>query len=173
MGTETTTQLITVVATLGGVVLTLIFSGYSERRRAHVEQATWLRNERVRAYMRLSTAGEAVLQFIRDELVSLTEARHAERRPYTEEQWRTLRTDLRNAYNQVALLGTDAARAAALDLWRAARDAGNEYWNHLHDDPPVPDLPGWVAAAASGLGTVGERFMAVCRQDLRVDQLEH
>lgn len=178
MASETTTQLITVAATLGGVVLTLTANAYTERRRARdtreleklrhgTEHATWLRNERVRAYAGLSAAGEEVLQFIRDELVVLVEPRHAERREHTEAQWRALRTDLRKAYNQVALLGTDDARAAARELWRTARDAGNDYWNHLHGDPAVPDLAEWVMSAASRLGTAGERFADICRGDLQ------
>lgn len=78
MEAGTATQLITVAATLSGVVLTLVVNAYLEQRRAHdapdleslhlsSEHAKCLRDERLKAYLGLSIAGEEVLQFIRSE----------------------------------------------------------------------------------------------------------
>ncbi len=61
----TATQLITVGATLGGVILTLLANAYLERRRARdtrdlesmrfdSEHARWIRDERLKAYAGLS-----------------------------------------------------------------------------------------------------------------------
>ena len=82
MTSEVATQLITVAGTLGGVVLTLTSTTYLERRRAQdsresesrrlaAEHATWLRDQRVKAYAGLSLAGEEVQQFIRYDLPPL------------------------------------------------------------------------------------------------------
>jgi hypothetical protein len=71
MDSGVSTQLITVGATLSGVVLTLAANGYFEVRRArearkleslHIasDDAKWLRDERVRAYAGLSLAAEEV-----------------------------------------------------------------------------------------------------------------
>ncbi|MFJ3963242.1 hypothetical protein [Streptomyces sp. NPDC090036] len=67
----TATQLITVGATLSGVVLTLLANAYLERRRARdtrelepmpldAEHSTWLQEERTKACAGLSLAGEEV-----------------------------------------------------------------------------------------------------------------
>jgi hypothetical protein len=82
MATEIATQLITVGATLSGVVLTLVTNAYLEGRRArdareleslHLasEHAKWLRDERQKAYAGLSLAAEEALQFIRSDMPTL------------------------------------------------------------------------------------------------------
>jgi hypothetical protein len=117
------TQLITVGATLGGVVLTLTASAYLENRRAREareleslrlasEDARWLRDKRVEAYAGLSLAAEEVLQFMRTEMPALTGS-GASRRDEIDVRWAELRTGLRKAYNQVALFGAADARASA------------------------------------------------------------
>jgi len=76
------TQLITVGATLAGVVLTLGVNALLEVRRAtdarametlrlSAERANWIRDERVKPYAALSLAGEEVQQFVRSELPTL------------------------------------------------------------------------------------------------------
>jgi hypothetical protein len=78
MTSEITTQLITVGATLGGVILTLTVNAYLEVHRARnsreveslrlaAEHSIWPRDARVRAYSRFSLAGEEVQQFVRSE----------------------------------------------------------------------------------------------------------
>jgi len=181
-GTET--QLITVAATLSGVLLTLVTNAYLERLRARdsrelesvrvtSEHAKWLRDERLKAYAELSIAGEEVLQFIRSELPMLLEPNGAGQRQHAEAQWRMLRTALRKAYNQVALFGADNARAAALDLWRTARNAGNDFLRDLGASAEVsaaqPDLAEQIRSGASRVGTVGDRFLEACRKDLQGD----
>lgn len=79
MDSGTATQLITVGATLGGVVLTSVGNAFLERRRARDSRelgslrsaaghAAWLRDERLKAYAGLSLAGVEALQFIRSDL---------------------------------------------------------------------------------------------------------
>jgi hypothetical protein len=182
MDAGTRTQLITVAATLGGVVLTLVANAYLERRRARdtreleslrlaSERDKWLRDERVRAYAGLSTAGEEVVQFIRSELPMLVDSTDAGQRDRAEARWSVLRTDLRKAYNQVALFGADDARAAALDLWRTARNVGNDFLRDLQANAAcsdaLPDLAEQIRSGASRVGTVGERFLEACRTDLQ------
>ncbi len=138
MGTGIATQLIIAGATLSGVVLTLVTSAYLEGRRARdaremeslrlaAEHAKWLRDKRLKSYAGLSLAGEDVLQFIRSELPMLTGPGGAGRREAAEARWTELRTELRKAYNQVALFGTDDARAIARQVWRISRNGGNDF----------------------------------------------
>jgi hypothetical protein len=100
MGSDTSTQLITVAATLSGVVLTLVANAYLERHRARdtrelermrlaSEQGRWLRDERMKAYAGLSIVGEDALQFIRSELPMLIDPRGAGRREEAEGRWRS------------------------------------------------------------------------------------
>jgi len=180
MGSELGTQVVTVAGTLGGVVLTLAANAYFERRRARetrdleslrleTERTRWLRDERVRAYAGLSTAGEEVLQFIRSELQ--IDVATAVRRDAVEVRWRELRTQLRKAYNEVALFGTEPARAAGQHIWRTGRNGGNDLLRALDTDPDVsangPDLAERIRVVASDLGIAGDRFLDVCRQDLQ------
>jgi hypothetical protein len=181
MEAATTTQLITVAATLSGVLLTLFANAYNERRRARdlreleslrlgSEHAKWLRDERVDAYSGLSTAGEEVLQFIRTELPALAEPDHADRRDIVEARWRELRTDLRKAYNQVALFGADEARATGQELWRTARNTANDFFRDLGTVRPSAEPAGVteeIRSAASRMGIAGERFLEACRKDLQ------
>lgn len=92
---ETTTQVITVVATLSGAVLTFLANSYLERRRGRdareletirraAEHAHWLRDERLNAYAQLSIAGEEALQFIRSELPLLATPSGREQRAAAE-----------------------------------------------------------------------------------------
>jgi hypothetical protein len=131
MDIQTRTQLITVAATLGGVMFTLAANAYLERRRARdtreleslrlaSERAKWLRDERFKAYASLSIVGEDVLQFIRSQLPTLLKSDDMSRRGAIAGEWRALRIELRKAYNQVALFGEVDARAEALELWRTA-----------------------------------------------------
>ncbi|WP_030664808.1 hypothetical protein [Streptomyces rimosus] len=182
MGSGVATQLITVGATLSGVVLTLLANASLERRRARdtrdlesmrmgSEHAKWLREERVRAYADMSLAGEEVLQFIRTEMPLLIGSDDAGRRVDTEARWRALRTDLRKAYNQVALFGADHARAAALHMWRTARNGANDLLRDLDcpDNEALaawPDFPERIREIAADLGSAGDRFLDACRKDL-------
>lgn len=176
------TQLITVGATLGGVVLTLFTNAHIEHRRARdvraletlrlaAEHAKWLRDERLKGYGRLSTVGEEAQQLIRWELPMLIQQGSVGRREELEARWRELRADLRKAYNQVALLGADEARTAARELWRTARNGGNDLLHNIDAEPEIcptrPDLSQRIKAVASEMGTVGERFLEACRKDLQ------
>ncbi|MEU6882430.1 hypothetical protein [Streptomyces sp. NPDC046712] len=172
----TATQLITVGATLGGVVLTLLANAYLERRRARdsrelesmrseSEHSKWLREERTKAYAGLSLAGEEVLQFIRSELPLLIGPDGAGRRTDAEARWHELRTELRKAYNQVALFGAEPARTAGLHMWRTARNGGNDFLSGLGaDNEALSDQIGTITVA---LGTAGDRFLEACRNDLQ------
>ncbi|MQS35119.1 hypothetical protein [Streptomyces katsurahamanus] len=178
----TATQLITVGATLSGVVLTLLANASLERRKARdtrelesmrldSEHSAWLREERTKAYASLSLAGEEVLQFIRSEMPLLIGSDGAARRADAEARWRELRTELRKAYNQVALFGADQARTAGLHMWRTARSGGNDFLRGLGPDGVAPseqlDLSEQIRTIASDLGTADDRFLEACRKDLQ------
>jgi len=182
MDAATQTQLITVGATLGGVVLTLAANAYIERRRARdirelesmrfaSERTKWLRDERVKAYAGLSLAGEEVLQFMRSQLPTILRSSDAAQHDEVEARWLFLRTELRKAYNQVALFGADDAQASALELWRTARDVGNDFFRDLQvgvgDAVDLPDLAARIKSGASRVGTAGERSLESCRKDLQ------
>ena len=182
MGAEIGTQLITVGATLSGVVLTLATNAYLERRRLRdareleslrleSEQAKWLRDERVKAYAGLSMAGEEVLHFIRVELPTLTEPGRTDERAGVEARWRELRAELRKAYDQVALFGTDGTRDAGLRVWRTARNGGNDFLGALSSTPETEparrELAEQLRETESRLGSAGEAFLDACRQDLQ------
>jgi hypothetical protein len=148
------TQLITVGATLGGVVLTLVGSALVERRRGRdaerletlrlaAEHTKWLREERMRAYAVFSLAGEDVLLYLRDE------------RPDAA-RWPGLRADLRKAYNQVQLLGAEEPRMAALRMWRLAAGAADT------------DAAAW-AELRNRFGGESNEFLRACRADLQSD----
>jgi hypothetical protein len=156
-------QLITVGATLGGVVLTLVGSALVERRRARearqlessrvsAEHAKWLRDERMTAYAAFSLAAEDVLQFLRAEV------------PATP-RWHELRADLRKAYNKVQLLGADEPRTVALRVWRLARNGVNDL---LDDDTATPaELATRAAEIRADLGGETNNFLQSCRDDLQ------
>jgi hypothetical protein len=181
MDAGTQTQLITVAATLGGVVLTLVANAFLERRRAwdsreleslrlKSDHERWLREERVRAYAALSTTGEEILHFVRSELPVFVEPGGGQREP-AEARWRVLRTDLRKAYNQVALFGGEEVRVVAQDFWRTTRNAVNDI---VRDVSPYaggaaapPDLVEQILSRASRIGTAGERLLDACRKDLQ------
>ena len=177
------TQLITVGATLGGVVLTLAASAYLENRRAREareleslrlasEDARWLRDKRVEAYAGLSLAAEEVLQFMRTEMPTLTGSGGASRRDEINLRWAELRTGLRKAYNQVALFGAADARDSARQIWRTARDGGNDYLRDLDSRPDRSDLSvlsEQIRNAVSRLGFAGDRFLETCRTGLQGD----
>ena len=182
MDTGTVTQLITVAATLGGVVLTLIANAYLERRRArdvremeslHLssEHAKWLRDERLNAYLSFLTASEEVLQFIRSELPVLVEPKGSGRREGTETRWHKLRAELRKSYNQVALFGDEDVRTAALHEWLAARNGVDDFLHDLDAASNIAtskdDLTEQIRAAASRLGSAGGRFLEVSRKELQ------
>lgn len=171
------TQLVTVGATLGGVVLTLVANAMLERRRSRdtqrletlrlaAEHTKWLRDERMRAYAGFSLAGEEVLQFLRVELQPLLAPGGESHRAEVDARWQGLRTDLRKAYNQVSLFGAEEPRTVALRQWRIARNSGNDILRDLAagtDD----DFAERIKAAASQLGTEGDNFLQACRADLQ------
>jgi hypothetical protein len=180
METGIATQVVTASATLAGVVLTLLANAFQERRRARdmrwieslrfaSQQATWLREERQKAYGGLSIAGEEALQFIRTELSTLVDSSDPRNRDDAETRWSELRTELRKAYNQVELFGAEETRAAALRIWRTARNGINDTLRALdaNDPPPIPELQEKIKAVASELGTVGDRYLEACRKDLQ------
>ncbi len=185
MTPEVATQLITVAGTLGGVVLTLASSAFLERRRARdnresesrrlaAEHSTWLRDQRVQAYAGLSLAGEEVLQFVRNDLPALAVPGGHQGSAAAEARWRELRTDLRKAYNQVELFGTEETRTGALQIWRTARNGCNDFLRQLRVGAPSgdagSDLLQQITAVAAELGTVGDRFLRACRKDLQVPE---
>ena len=180
METGIATQLIAVSATLAGVVLTLFANAFLERRRARdtrwlesvrfaSQRATWLRDERQKAYGGLSIAGEEALRFIRTELPTLVGSGDARHREDAEVRWGELHTRLRKAYNQVELFGADEARGAAVHIWRTARNGVNDTLRALDaaDPLPIPDLHEKIRTVASDLGTVGDRYLEACRKDLQ------
>ncbi|MBV9013747.1 MAG: hypothetical protein JO272_17200 [Pseudonocardiales bacterium] len=182
METGIATQLITAGSTLTAVVLTLLTNAFLEHRRARdarrletlrmtSERAKWLRDERQNSYASLSIAGEKVQQFFRYELLTLSEPGREAQRDETEAYWRELCTELRKAYNQVALLGADEARAAGLSIWRTARNGGNDFFRSLHIPPTDSigklDLSNEIKTVASELGAVGNSFLEACRKDLQ------
>ena len=180
METGIATQLIAVSATLAGVVLTLFANAFLERRRARdtrwlesvrfaSQRATWLRDERQKAYGGLSIAGEEALRFIRTELPTLVGSGDARQREDAEVRWGELHTRLRKAYNQVELFGADEARGAAVHIWRTARNGVNDTLRALDaaDPLPIPDLHEKIRTVASDLGTVGDRYLEACRKDLQ------
>ena len=169
------TQLITVGATLAGVVLTLIANAYLEGRRAREarelesvrlasEHAKWLRDERLKAYAGFSLAGEEVLQFLRSEMLALAGSSSASTRKATEARWSELRTALRKAYNQVALFGAEEVRGVALQVWRIARNGGNDF---LRDLGSTPEAAAELRDAVSRQGNAGDRFLDACRASLQ------
>jgi hypothetical protein len=174
--------LITVAATLSGVVLTLLVNAYLERRRAqdareleslHLssEHAKWLRDERLKAYLSLSIAGEEVLQLIRSELPVLVQPDGMNRRKDAEARWHELRTELRKTYNQVALFADEEVRAAAVAVWRSARNGVNDFLRDLDSVSDIAlakdELSEQLRTAASRLGTAGDRFLDASRKDLQ------
>ena len=177
------TQLITVGATLSGVVLTLGTNAYIEGRRARdtralesmrlaSEHARWLRDERMKVYAEFSISGEEVMQLIRSELPILLGPEGVVLQDDMEARWHQLRTRLRKACNQVELFGTDAARAAALLSWRTARNGVNDLFHDLGNDLESSsgsrsDMLERIRALASDFGTSGERFLEACRKDLQ------
>jgi hypothetical protein len=178
VGAEIGTQLITVGATLGGVVLTLATNAYLERRRLDdareleslrldSDQANWLRDERVKAYAGLSLACEEVLQFIRADLPRLAEPGRTGERAEVETRWRELRTELRKAYNQVALFGTDGARDAGLRIWRTARNGGDDFLGVLGSTSETESARRELREIESQLGSAGGAFLDACRRDLQ------
>jgi hypothetical protein len=179
--TGVATQLITVGATLSGVVLTLVVSAYLEGRRARdareleslrlaSEHAKWLRDERLKAYAGLSLAAEEVLQFIRTDMPKLLGPTGVGQQDATETRWPEIRIELRKTYNQVALFGDSDARAIALQVWQTARDAGNDFLRGLSlagAGADRSDLSEHLTDAAFRLGTVINRFLEACRTDLQ------
>jgi hypothetical protein len=181
MASGVATQLITVGATLAGVVLTLITNAYIEGRRARdireleslrlsAEHAKWLRDERMKAYAALSLAGEDALQFIRAVLPRLLDADEPDLRASVGSDWRQLRAELRKAYNQVALFGAEDARAAGLRVWRAARNGANDFLRDLDSSQDLtalqPELRERIRAVALHLGIAGDDMLEACRMDL-------
>ncbi|MEV7892363.1 hypothetical protein ACWD3I_43775 [Streptomyces sp. NPDC002817] len=177
---DTTTQVITVVATLSGAVLTFLANSYLERRRGRdareleamrraAEHAHWLRDERLNAYAQLSIAGEEALQFIRSELPLLATPSAREQRAAAESRWRELRTAFRKAYNRVALFATDEVRTAAHQMWLAGWHGGNDYLRDLADAEQVTESVDWAARAhdvAMQMGKAGDAFLERCRQEI-------
>ncbi|WP_326955485.1 hypothetical protein [Amycolatopsis sp. NBC_01286] len=182
MDSGTTTQLITVGATLGGVVLTLLTTTFVEGRklkatqrtealRRAADRATWLRDERVKAYAGLSTASEEAFQLIRAEFPELLKNRDV-----IEDRWRERRGELRKAYNQVELFGTDEPRRRGKELWKAARGGVNavlaELDAKLDAEEPVVRKES-LDRVLTGISEAGERFLEACRADVQGTAEEH
>ncbi|WP_410591328.1 hypothetical protein [Amycolatopsis sp. lyj-23] len=172
MDSGTTTQLITVGATLGGVVLTQLSNTFVEGRklkatqRAEVQKraadhANWLRDERVKAYASLSTASEEAFQLVRAEFPRLPEGR-AE----IEARWRERRSELRKAHNQVALFGTDEPRQRGKELWKAARNGVNAIFAEL-DAGATQVRRESLDEVLTGISDAGDRFLEACRTDVQ------
>ncbi|MEA5367467.1 hypothetical protein VA596_48610 [Amycolatopsis sp., V23-08] len=172
MDSGTTTQLITVGATLGGVVLTLLTNTFVESRKLKAtqrveaqkratDQANWLRDERVKAYAGLSTASEEAFQLIRSEFIGLQEDR-----PAIEARWRERRNELRKAYNQVELFGTDEPRRRGKELWKAARNGVNGVFAELDAGEPLVQRES-LDRVLTGISEAGERFLEACRADVQ------
>ncbi|WP_410615969.1 hypothetical protein [Amycolatopsis sp. lyj-109] len=172
MDSGTTTQLITVSATLGGVVLTLLTTTFVEGRKLKAthraeaqkraaDHANWLRDERVKAYASLSTASEEAFQLVRSEFINLTEDR-----PGIEARWRERRTELRKAHNQVALFGTEEPRQRGKELWKAARNGVNGIFAEL--DAGAEQVPREsLDRVLTGISDAGDRFLEACRADVQ------
>jgi hypothetical protein len=181
MDSGTTTQLITVGATLGGVVLTLLTNTFVESRKLKATQrveaqkratdrANWLRDERVKAYANLSTAGEEAFQLIRSEFGKLS--------PISEDlqvRWRERRSELRKAYNQVELFGADEPRRRGKELWKAARGGVNTLLAELDAGEPEARQVRRESLdqVLTGLSEAGERFLEACRADVQDTAVEH
>ncbi|MET8998032.1 hypothetical protein [Amycolatopsis sp. Hca4] len=173
MDSGTTTQLITVGATLGGVVLTLLTNTFVEGRKLKAtqraeaqkraaEHASWLRDERVKAYASLSTASEEAFQLIRSEFVKLA----TDNREGIETRWRERRAELRKAHNQVALFGTDEPRQRGKELWKAARNGVNAIFAEL--DAGAAKVPREsLDRVLTGISDAGDRFLEACRADVQ------
>ncbi|WP_328614190.1 hypothetical protein OHS18_39225 [Amycolatopsis sp. NBC_00355] len=172
MDSGTTTQLITVGATLGGVVLTLLTTTFVEGRKLKAtqraeaqkratDQANWLRDERVKAYASLSTASEEAFQLIRAEFPELLENRKV-----VEARWRERRGELRKAYNQVELFGTEEPRRRGKELWKAARNGVNGVLAELDVEEPVVRRES-LDRVLTGISEAGERFLEACRADVQ------
>ncbi|MEV6608457.1 hypothetical protein [Kutzneria sp. NPDC051319] len=172
MDAGTTTQLITVGATLSGVVLTLVANAFVESRKLKAAQrveaqkraadrANWLRDERVKAYAGLSTASEEAFQLIRTEFSGPVADRAG-----AEAAWRERRGELRKAYNQVELFGADEPRQRGKDLWKAARGGVNDVLAELDAGEPAV-LRESLDRALTGISEAGERFLEACRADVQ------
>lgn len=182
MDTGIATQLITVGATLSGVVLTLVANAYLQIRTARetrvleslrvtTEHGKWLRDQRVKAYGDLATVTEEVLQFLRTDLPDSLGLSDADKHLAVEGEWRKLRIDFRKAYNLVALFGAEDARTAAQRVWRTGRNAGNDFFRDLKTRPETSDrqskLRDQLATAVSELGISGEECLTAFRADLQ------
>jgi hypothetical protein len=172
MDSGTTTQLITVGATLGGVVLTLLTTTLVEGRKLKATQraearkrvadhAAWLRDERVKAYAGLSNAGEEAFQLIRSEFVKLPENRDE-----VETRWRERRNELRKAHNQVALFGTEEPRRCGKELWKAARNGVNDVLAELGSGETAVRRAS-LDRVLTGISEAGDRFLEACRADIQ------
>jgi len=182
MDPATATQLITAGSTLAGVILTLLTTAFLERRRArdardlealHLqsERAKWLRDARQEAYAGLSMAGEEVLQFFRAELPTVIEPAGPQMYDEVEARWRELRTELRKAYNRVALVGAEEARTTGREIWRTSRNGGNDFFRSWHANGAAATdrerQSEEIREITSQLGTVGDRYLEACRKDLQ------
>ncbi|MEQ0558355.1 hypothetical protein ABJI51_04675 [Amycolatopsis sp. NEAU-NG30] len=177
MDSGTTTQLITVGATLGGVVLTLLTNTFvesrklkaterAEARKRAADHAGWLRDERVKAYAALSAASEEAFQLVRSEFVKLPEHRDE-----IEARWRERRSELRKAHNQVALFGTEEPRRRGKELWKAARNGVNDVFAELDGGQQAVRRES-LDRVLTGLSDAGERFLEACRADIQGTALD-
>jgi hypothetical protein len=109
-------------------------------------------------------------------MTTLTGPGGARRRDEINVRWAELRTGLRKAYNQVALFGAADAHATAQQIWRTARDGGNDYLRDLDSRPArsadLSALSEQIRNAVSRLGTAGDRFLETCRTSLQGDSAD-
>jgi hypothetical protein len=163
-------------------VLTLVTNAMLENRRlraahrieslkAAADQAKWLRDERVKAYAGLSIAGEEAFQFVRSEFADVVRSDNRDERDDIEARWRERRSELRKAYNQVALFGADEPRRHAKELWKAARNGVNDFLagpNTSSRDSGAPvDHPAEMNKILTGIADASDRFLNACRDDLQ------
>jgi hypothetical protein len=172
------TQLITVGATLGGVVLTLVANAFLERRRAReahrleslrtaAEHSKWLRDERMKAYAAFSLEGEEVLRFLRVKLPAMLDDDPEGHAEYSA-RWYELRADLRKAYNQVQLLGAEEPRAAAVRVWRLVSASGNDLRRDIAAGVGTrEELLDRVRELRTQFGEDSNNFLAACRSDIQ------
>ncbi|HEX6360077.1 hypothetical protein [Actinophytocola sp.] len=173
------TQLITVGATLSGVVLTMLGSVLLEGRRAReahrlesvrlsAEHAKWLREERTKAYAAFSLAAEDALRLLRDELAPSLHPDTLPRYEDAVEAWRELRIDMRKVYNQVMLLGADEPRTVALRVWRLTRDSSTDLLGDIsRGELSANELAARGKEIRARLGGEVNNFLTACRADLQ------
>jgi hypothetical protein len=172
------TQLITAAATLAGVFLTLITNSYLDHRRSKdtrsleilrldSEHNKWLMDQRMHSYSDYLLVGEDVFHFFQSELPRITQA-DTQQRNKAEMRWRDLSIQLRKAYNEVLLFGSEETRPLARKLWRTAWHEGNDFFRDLADETiPREDLLKRMLDIANDSGDSGNRLIELFRREFQ------